>query len=69
LHDAVPSELPQPKLKSGFRLVGLAVRWRVALEMSPLTAQAFTTHSAVWPWWMLACKLSRLTHRVGNAVE
>jgi len=40
----------------------------LASEMLPLTAQAFTTHSAVWPCAMLACKLSTLTHRDGDGV-
>lgn len=41
----------------------------MAAEMSPLTDQALTIHSADWPCLMLLCKLSRLTHRVGPAVE
>jgi hypothetical protein len=43
-HEAVPSLLPQPKLKSGVRLSGAACRRTVALGTFPPFVQALMTH-------------------------
>jgi hypothetical protein len=52
-HDALPSWLPQPKLNTGVRLAGAAVRRMVASGTLPPCAQAVTVHRAVCPRWML----------------
>lgn len=52
-HDALPSWLPQPKLKVGFTLVGAVTKRTVASVRSPPWVQAVTVHRAVCPRWML----------------
>lgn len=52
-HDVPPLWLPQPKLNTGFRLAGAAIRRMVASGTLPPCAQAVTVHRAVCPRWML----------------
>jgi hypothetical protein len=63
-HDALPSWLPQPKLKVGFRLAGAEIRRMVAAGTLPPCAQAVTVHRAVCPRWMLVLAGCTATQRL-----
>ena len=63
-HDALPSWLPQPKLNTGFRLAGAAIRRTVASGTLPPCAQAVTVHRAVCPRWMLELAGCTATQRL-----
>jgi hypothetical protein len=66
VHAAVPSLLPQPKLKRGAaRPAGLAVSLTAALGTLPPVAQTVTVQSAACPAWLLACAGVTWMHRLG----
>lgn len=66
LQEAVPSSLPQPKLKPGVPLpAGVACSWSVAAGTLPPVAHAPTAHLAACPCSSLVCRGRISTHRVG----
>jgi len=66
--DAVPSLLPQPKLKTPDTIVGVAASRTVASGTFPPSVQALTTHRAVWPRSMLVWKRWMATQRLTELV-
>jgi hypothetical protein len=68
-HEAVPSALPQPKLKCGVPApAGFACSRIVASGTVPPVAQAYTAHWVACPRSPLCCRGSTSTHRLTCAV-